>query len=81
MLVLILHFLIQTVAITVVIVDNNPLVVRVPDGKAFIVKEFTLYVFGGFDLKADTDEIYADKDDGLIQADTSSEYGPSNKTQ
>ena len=51
-------------------------VVRVTDGKAFIVKEFTLYVFGGFDLKADSDEIYADKDDGLIQADTSSEYGP-----
>ena len=54
------------VAITVVIVDNNPSVVRDADGKAFIVKEFTLYVFGGFDLKADPDEIYADKDDGLI---------------
>ena len=42
-------------------------VVRVTDGKAFIVKEFTLYVYGGFDLKADPDEIYADKDDGLIK--------------
>ena len=65
MLVLILHCLIQ-VAITVVTVDNISFVVRVTDGKAFIVKEFTLYVYGGFDLKTDSDEIYADKDDGLI---------------
>ena len=68
LMVLILHCLIQ-VLITVVTVDNI-FCVRVTDGKAFIVKEFTLYVYGGFDLKADPDEIYADKDDGLIQADT-----------
>lgn len=51
-------------------------VARVSDGKAFIVKEFSVYVYGAFDLKADTDILTADLDDGLIQADTSSEYGP-----
>ena len=51
-------------------------VVRASDGKAFIVKEFSIYVFGAFDLKADNDTITADKDDLLIQADTSSQYGP-----
>ena len=51
-------------------------VARVTDGKAFIVKEFSVYVYGAFDLKSDTDIITADRDDGLIQADTSSSYGP-----
>ena len=51
-------------------------VVRATDGKAFIVKQFSIYVYGAFDLKADTDVITADTDDGLITADTSSDYGP-----
>jgi hypothetical protein len=51
-------------------------VARATDGKAFIVKEFSIYVYGAFDLKADSDTISADKNDLLIQADTSSEYGP-----
>ena len=51
-------------------------VVRASDGKAFIVKEFSIYVYGAFDLKADSNTITADKDDNLIQSDTSSAYGP-----
>ena len=51
-------------------------VVRASDGKAFIVKQFSIYVYGAFDLKADTAVITADTDDGLLTADTSSAYGP-----
>lgn len=50
-------------------------VVRVTDGKAYVVKEFSFFVYGGFDLNSDVDGVYADHD-GVITADNSSAYSP-----
>lgn len=50
-------------------------VIRVSDGKAFVVKEFSIYIFGGFDLKADSDSVNADST-FPVSADMSSNYSP-----
>lgn len=50
-------------------------VTRVTDGKAFVVKEFSFFVYGGFDLGADVDNVRADHV-GTITADNSSSYSP-----
>ena len=50
-------------------------VVRVTDGKAYVVKEFSLFVYGGFDLGADVTDVYSDHS-GTITADNSSDYAP-----
>ena len=49
--------------------------IRVTDTKAYVVKEFSIYVYGGFDLKADSTGVTAD-DSGAITADMSSAYSP-----
>lgn len=50
-------------------------ITRVSDGKAFVVKEFSFFVYGGFDLKSDTSGTNADHS-GTITADMSSAYSP-----
>lgn len=50
-------------------------VTRVSDGKAFVVKEFSFFVYGGFDLKSDTASITADHEH-TITSDMSSAYSP-----
>ena len=50
-------------------------VTRVTDGKAFVVKEFSFYVFGGFDLNSDVTTVTVDNS-GTITADNSSAYSP-----
>ena len=50
-------------------------VVRVTDGKAYVVKEFNFFVYGGFDLGSDVTDVYADQS-GTITADNSSSYSP-----
>tara|TARA_B100001057_G_scaffold491730_1_gene582583 strand:- start:7052 stop:9562 length:2511 start_codon:yes stop_codon:yes gene_type:complete len=50
-------------------------VVRVTDGKAYVVKEFSFFVYGGFDLGADATDVYSDHSTP-ITADNSSSYSP-----
>ena len=54
---------------------NYSFVTRVSDGKAYVVKEFSLFVYGGFDLGGDVDTVKADHS-GAITADNSSAYSP-----
>lgn len=54
---------------------NYAFVTRVTDGKAFVVKEFNFFVYGGFDLGADVDDVSVDHS-GTITADNSSAYSP-----
>jgi hypothetical protein len=50
-------------------------IVRATDSKAYVVKEFSIYVYGGFDLKCDSTDITADHV-GTVTADMSSAYSP-----
>ena len=54
---------------------NYAFVTRVSDGKAYVVKEFSFFVYGGFESGTDVNTITADFD-GIITADNSSAYSP-----
>lgn len=54
---------------------NYTFVTRVSDGKAFVVKEFSFFVYGGFELGTDIDTVRTDHS-GTITADNSSSYSP-----
>ncbi len=45
---------------------------RVTDGKVYVVKEFSLFVYGGFDLGADVTNVYSDHS-GTITADNNND--------
>ena len=50
-------------------------VTRVTDGKAYVVKEFSFFVYGGFDLAADSTQVTTDHVES-ITTDTSKAYSP-----
>ena len=54
---------------------NYSFVTRVTDGKAYVVKEFSFFVYGGFDLASDVTDVTTDLS-GTITADNSSAYSP-----